>query len=250
MRDDLPAVEILGVRVARLDSAAALAEVARLYDEERPSIVAYVNAHTLNLAAGDPVFRDLLGRAGLVLNDGAGLAIAGRLHGTPFPENLNGSDFNPRIAGLAAARGWPLWLLGARPGVAERAAGRLVEQWPDLRIAGTHHGYFDDDRAMTELIAASGARVLMVAMGNPRQEQWLDDHLAATGCHLGIGVGAFFDFTAGSVRRAPAWMNRLGIEWLWRLAQEPRRMWRRYVVGNPLFLWRVVTGRVRRRRAG
>lgn len=245
MRDDLPAVEILGVRVARLDPAAALAEVARLYEEEAPSIVAYVNAHTLNLAAGDLSFREVLGRAALVLNDGAGIAIAGRIQGRPFPANLNGSDFNPLIARLAADRGWPLFLLGARPGVAEAAARRLGEQSPGVQVAGVHHGYFDDSDEVVRSIRESGARVLMVAMGNPRQELWLGRHLGATGCRFGVGVGAFFDFTAGTVRRAPRWLNRVGLEWLFRLVQEPGRMWRRYVIGNPLFVWRVLYDRVR-----
>ena len=243
-------VEVLGVPVARLTAAAAREELARLYERERPALVAYANAHTLNLASRDSGYRDVLRAADIVLNDGAGLDIAGRLFGRPFPENLNGSDFNPMILEEAAARGWPVFFLGARPGVAEEAVRRLSERISGLRVVGTRNGYFgpESSDAVAREIAATGAGLLMVAMGNPLQEEWLNRYLEATGARLGIGVGAFFDFSAGVVPRAPAWMNKLWLEWLYRLLQEPRRMWRRYVVGNPLFLLRVLRARLTRRR--
>lgn len=239
---------MLGVPVARLTAAAARQEVVRLYERDRPALVAYANAHTLNLASRDSGYREVLRGADIVLNDGAGLAIAGRIFGRPFPENLNGSDFNPQILEEAAAHGWAAFLLGAKPGVAEEAARRLCARIPGLAIAGTRDGYFAPSEAgeVARSIAETGAGVLMVAMGNPLQETWLNRHLEATGARLGVGVGAFLDFTAGVVPRAPAWMNRLGIEWAYRLAQEPRRMWRRYVLGNPLFLARVLGARIGR----
>lgn len=237
--------------IARMDARAALVEVERLADDPAPALVAYVNAHTLNLARRDPSYLELLRSAALVLNDGAGVALAARMRGARFPANLNGSDFNPRILELAARRAWPVYFLGARPGVAERAAARMRALIPDLRVAGTRDGYFerahDDDVAAA--VRASGAAVVMVAMGNPLQERWLADNLAATGARLGVGVGAFFDFAAGVVPRAPAWMNRLGIEWLFRLYQEPRRMWRRYLLGNAEFVARAALDALRARRA-
>ena len=244
MSDD-PTIEILGVPIARLSIEAALERLVRLHDEAGPSLVAYANAHTLNIASRDPGYREVLRSAAIVFNDGSGVGIAARLWGRPFPANLNGTDLNPRILRLAAERGWPVYLLGARPGVADVAARKATEALPGLEIAGTHSGYFSplEEPRLVEAIRASGAGLLMVAMGNPLQEQWLARHLAATGARLGIGVGAFFDFTAGSVKRAPAWMSRWGVEWIWRLGQEPRRMWRRYVLGNPIFLARVLRER-------
>ena len=239
----LPAIEILGVPVARLDHDAALREINKLYDGAGPARVVYVNAHSLNLAASDPEYAGILRRADLVLNDGVGMALAARIRGASFPENLNGSDFNPLIVGLASERGWPVFFLGAAEGVADGTAERLGHRYPALRVAGTLHGYAGT-AASVEAVRASGAHLLMVAMGNPLQERFLDRHLAGTGARIGVGVGAFFDFTAGVVPRAPAWMNEAGVEWMWRLAQEPRRMWRRYVVGNPLFLARVVRERL------
>lgn len=240
-------VRILGVPIARLEAAAALDEVERLYDLPEPQIVAYANAHTLNLAYGDPSYRAFLERAGVVLGDGAGVMLAARLAHAPLPENLNGSDFNPKILRRAAQRRWPVYFLGGRPGVADAAAARWRRALDGLDVVGVAHGYVDDPAAAAAAVAETGAGVVMVAMGNPLQEWWLDEWLPATGCRLGVGVGAFFDFSAGAVPRAPAWMNRAGIEWVYRLYQEPRRMWRRYVLGNPLFLARVARERLSRR---
>lgn len=245
MDRSVPSLEILGVPVARLSRAEALDRIQELYEAPGSSSVAYVNAHTLNLAYGHAEYRRVLNRAALVLNDGSGVAMAARLKGARFPENLNGSDLNPLIVERAAQRGWPLYLLGAREGVAERAAAALRRRFPGLEMAGVHHGFFPEmgSGAIADRIRASGAGLLMVAMGNPRQELWLADHLLATGVSIGIGVGAFFDFSAGEVPRAPAWMNRAGIEWMYRLGREPQRLFRRYIVGNPTFLVRAWSDR-------
>lgn len=250
MRGDIPTITVLGVPVAALTVTAALAEVRVLLDGDRPALLAYVNAHSLNLAARDPDYRATLRAADLVLNDGSGLAIAAKLHGTAFPANLNGTDFTPRLLGIAAERDAPVFLLGGRPGVADTAAARLAERIPGLRVVGHEHGYLARDADAVAKITASGARILLVGMGNPRQERWLAEHLPATGVRLGVAVGAFLDFAAGAVPRAPHWMRAAGIEWLYRLFREPSRLWRRYVLGNPVFLCRVVaerlTGRWRR----
>lgn len=253
MPTQLPSVEILGVEVTSASSSAAVDEIERLADGEPPLLVVYVNAHTLNLASTDDSYLELIRSAGVVLNDGIGVALAARLHGHRFPENLNGSDFNPRILELAARRRWRVFLLGASAGVAETAARRLVERWPDLEIVGTRDGFFSrsQDAEVAASIKALSADLVMVAMGNPLQERWLAENLHATGARVGVGVGAFFDFTAGTAKRAPGWMNRAGIEWVWRLVQEPRRLWKRYVVGNPVFLVRVLRDRFRSlRRSG
>lgn len=247
MERSFPTIEVLGVPVAKLHPEDALAEIERIHERGSPELVAYANAHTLNLAASDPSYKELLRRAALVLNDGAGIALAARINGNRFPANLNGSDFNPLILGLAAAKGWPVFLLGAKPGVAERAAAAMNRRYPQLDVVGTHDGYWPAgaDAEVAAEIRSTGASLVMAALGNPLQERWLSDHLEGTGARIGVGVGAFFDFAAGEVRRAPAWMNRLGIEWIFRLLQEPRRLWRRYIVGNPLFLGRVLRARFR-----
>jgi exopolysaccharide biosynthesis WecB/TagA/CpsF family protein len=241
-------VELLGVRFARLTAEEALAEAELLYERAAPAWVAVENVHGLNLAWADPGFRATLGRAALVLNDGKGVMLAALLHGLPFPKDLNGNYFTPLLLARAAQRGWPTFFLGADPGVAERAADRITSLLPDLRVVGTRHGYVTEDAAdaVCGEIRARGAGLLLVGMGNPLQERWLDRNLERTGARLGVGVGAFFDFQAGKVPRAPGWMNRLGIEWVHRLALEPGRLWRRYLLGNPTFVYRVLRERARR----
>lgn len=204
-----------------------------------PRHLCYVNAHSLNLAYTDGQFRDVISRADLVLNDGIGLELAARMRGRRFPENLNGSDFTLRLLTLAAEQGWRVYLYGGEPGVAAAARERLCETIKGLAIVGFCDGFSNQtDEDIIADIRAARADIVIVALGQPMQELWVDAHLSATGCHLGVGVGAFLDFMSGRVTRAPRWMNRLGVEWLFRLSQEPGRLWRRYVVGNPVFLWR------------
>jgi exopolysaccharide biosynthesis WecB/TagA/CpsF family protein len=238
---DLERLAVLGVPVvrARTDAVLRLLE-ARLGGEGEPATIFFANAHSLNLARRIPELELAMREATLVLNDGAGLALAGRMRRRPFPENLNGSDLSPRLLALAASVGAPTYFLGARPGVAERAAERMASAIDGLEIAGYRDGYFSSDetpRVLTD-IHRSGAGLLLVAMGNPRQELWLSEHLGACGARVGVGVGAFFDFASGTLPRAPTWMNRAGIEWVWRFAHEPRRLAARYLIGNPLFIAR------------
>jgi exopolysaccharide biosynthesis WecB/TagA/CpsF family protein len=246
MDQELPVIEILGVPIACLEQTQALKEIQRLHERTSPALVAYLNAHTLNLASRSPSYRALLNRTDLNLNDGSGVALAARLQGRRFKENLNGSDFNRAILREAARLGWSVYLLGAAQGVADLAARRLTTDIKELKVVGTRSGYFTEaeSNAVVEEIRGAGADLLLVAMGNPRQEEWLAAHLPATGARVGIGVGAFLDFSAEVVPRAPRWMSKAGVEWLWRLGQEPRRMWRRYVLGNPMFLARVVKDRL------
>jgi exopolysaccharide biosynthesis WecB/TagA/CpsF family protein len=234
-------LDVLGLRVHMVQEAEALARIERMHEHGPPSYVSYVNPHTANLAYGDPAFRSAVAGAQLRLPDGFGLRVAARRQGVPVPAILNGSDFNAAVLRRAAARGWSVFLLGARPGIAARAGERLQRRIPGLQLAGAHHGYFDDAEAhaVADRVRASGASVLMVALGQPRQEHWLERHLPATGVRVGLAVGGFLDFAAGEVRRAPPWMNRAGLEWTFRLAQEPTRLAHRYLVGNLAFIWRV-----------
>ncbi len=242
MRSHIPTTTVLGVGVAVLDVDAALTEVRRLLNGREPAVLAYANAHALNVASRNEEFLRVLREADLVLNDGSGLALAARLRGLTFPANLNGTDFTPKVLLAAAECGASVFLLGGAPGVAQAAAERLRTDIPGLSVAGCAHGYFAeaDLPALLAEIRASNARVLLVGMGNPQQELWLADHLADTGAVLGVAVGAFLDFAAQRVPRAPDWMRSAGIEWVYRLAREPRRLFGRYVAGNPLFLQRVV----------
>jgi alpha-1,3-mannosyltransferase len=242
---NVPRWDILGIPVIAGCTDEVVAELDwRLAKGERIRL-AYLNAHSSNLAATDSTFRAaLIGFT--ILNDGIGLDIAARvLNGVRFPENLNGTDFTLRYLDQTRHR-FRLYLLGAHAGVAEAAAAALHDALPRHAIAGTHHGFFRDEDALRIAgeIRASGADVVLVALGNPAQELWIETSFDATGCRLAIGVGALFDFVAGGVSRAPPWLRKLRMEWLFRLALEPRRLWRRYLFGNPVFLARVAVARL------
>jgi N-acetylglucosaminyldiphosphoundecaprenol N-acetyl-beta-D-mannosaminyltransferase len=241
VRADLPSIEISGVPVARVTPRRALDAIEDLAQSAPPVMVVHVNVHTLNLAVADDSYGELIRSADLVLNDGKGIMLGARLLRTRFPADLNGNFFTPLLLELAGRRGWPVYLLGAKPGVAERAAEIVAGRIPGLTVAGARDGYFaaGEEEEVAANIRASGAKVVLVGLGNPRQERWLARWLGSTGALVGSGVGAFFDFQTGEVARAPDWMNRMGLEWVHRLAKEPRRMWHRYLVGNPRFLWRV-----------
>lgn len=239
---NFPTIEMLGIPFARLTAADALAQIEALYEREEPAFVAHANVHTINLALADPEYRETLRSADMVLNDGKGVMLGARLLGERFPQDLNGNFFTPLVVERAADRGWPVFLLGAKPGVPDQLATVLRERHPSLNIVGTCDGYFsrEEEPGIVAEIQDADTELLLVGMGNPHQERFLRRHLRASGARLGIGVGAYFDFQTGTVTRAPRWMNKAGLEWVYRLAQEPKRMWRRYLVGNPAFVLRVL----------
>jgi exopolysaccharide biosynthesis WecB/TagA/CpsF family protein len=238
------ATPILGVPFSLLSFEEAVERIEALAlagGETRQVVLA--NAHTLNLAAADPGYRDALRRAALVLRDGVGVELAARLAGVRPGHNFVGTDFVPALLQRLAARpgGASVFLVGGREGVAERAAQALAGI-PGLRVAGALPGYGELDAALARVRAAA-PDVLLVALGNPAQERWIDAHRRELGARVALGVGALFDYLAGRVPRAPAWVLRLRAEWLFRMLVEPRRLWRRYVVGNPRFLLRVLRHR-------
>lgn len=222
--------------VAVLTPDAARCRVIDAIEARQPLLVAFANAHMVNTARRDPALVAALAGA-LLLNDGVGLSLASRwLYGKPFPANLNGTDFTPAVL-AALTRRTRVFLVGSAPGVAKEAGCRLAATYPNVEIAGTQHGFFApaEEAALTARIIASGADLILAAMGNPRQEIWAGAHLGRLGIPI-LCVGAFLDFTAGKVRRAPVLFQRTGTEWVYRLAQEPRRMARRYLAGNVAFL--------------
>jgi len=204
--------------------------------------VVLANAHTVNLAADVPAYRRVLTEADLVLRDGVGVELAARLDGVEAGHNFVGTDFVPALLGRLGPRAVRVFLYGAEPGVAERAADVLRTGGGHVTIVGTAPGFGDVAR-VTRQIRAARPDVLLVALGNPTQECWIDEHREELGVPVSIGVGALFDYLAGRVRRAPQWVLRLRAEWLFRLVVEPKRLWRRYVMGNPRFVWRVLRSR-------
>lgn len=231
---------ILNVPILVKTSTEAIDLLDREFKRETPEVVVFANAHTLNSTAVDDRVQSVLDHS-IVFNDGIGVDIASRLlFGKTFPENLNGTDFIPHYLRQTRHR-YRVFLLGGQRGIASTAARRLANIAPQHEFVGSHHGYFSkgDQPYVIEQIRRSRADILLVAMGNPHQETWLDDHLRETGCSLGFGVGGLFDFTAGFVPRAPEWIQAARMEWSYRLLQQPRRLWRRYLVEMPVFLMRI-----------
>ena len=238
----LPAMRMFGLTVTNASKEAALDWISgRVFTGERTRI-AFLNAHCANVAASDATYREALATTDALLPDGSGIALAARLHRTRLAANLNGTDLVPALCERLAYTGHSVFLLGGRPGVAEDAALKLQADYPGLAIAGSHHGFLTEanEAATIREINASGASVILVAMGVPMQDSWLARVAPQLRPAVSIGVGALFDFLAGKVSRAPQALRSTGLEWTWRLAQEPARMWRRYIVGNPLFVARAV----------
>lgn len=200
--------------------------------------VHFINAHCANVAARDPAYKAALKTGDMLLPDGIGVELAARMTGQRFIANLNGTDLTPLLLAEAAERGLSVFLFGGTPGTADKAADTLRDHVPGLTIAGTRDGYggAEDPFAAISEINASGADILLVAMGVPRQDLWLAQYADFLAPRVTMGVGALLDFLAGNVSRAPAIVRKARSEWVWRLAIEPRRMAQRYLIGNFVFM--------------
>jgi beta-1,4-glucosyltransferase len=246
--------EIDAVAVSDLTRTAAFEHLRAAMDQGQQVALGFCNANMLLKALCAPSYAAAL-RNLVLLNDGVGLDLCSLLfRGRGFRENLNGTDFVPALLD-GDARSRTLFLLGARPGVAEAAARNLALRYPQHRVVGVRHGYFareDTDRVIAEINAAA-PDILLVALGNPDQETFIAEHAHRIDARLLMGVGALIDYTAGTAVRAPAPVRLLRLEWLYRLMREPRRLGRRYTVEAALFLGLIVRLRlaalVRGRRA-
>jgi N-acetylglucosaminyldiphosphoundecaprenol N-acetyl-beta-D-mannosaminyltransferase len=246
-------VTILGVRIDRVDMAQSMARIDQFIVEGGQHRVVTVNLDYLRHSLRIPAFLDALTSADLAVADGAPVVWACRLFGRPVPERVAGVDLADRCAELAAARGYGLFLLGAGPGVAEAAAVVLRTKYPDLRVVGTITpplGEFsqEEEQHIGECIRKARPHILLVALPTPRQELWNHRHVQEWEVPVTVGVGAAFDMLSGRVPRAPHWMQRSGLEWLFRLWLEPRRLWRRYLIHDAPVLVRVLLSRLGLRR--
>jgi N-acetylglucosaminyldiphosphoundecaprenol N-acetyl-beta-D-mannosaminyltransferase len=243
LQSPIPALYILGVRVDDVTAGETLTLIEQFVAERAPHQICTVNPEFVVQAQQDRAFRDVINRAALCLPDGVGLLWAARRLGHPLRERVAGSDLVGQIAARAAQRGWRLYLLGAAPGVADKAAEVLRARHPRLVVAGTFPGSPapDEEDAIVERIRAARPDVLLVAFGAPAQDVWIARNQPRLQAPVAIGVGGSLDFIAGVAQRAPAWMQRLGLEWLHRLIREPWR-WRRQLA-LPRFVWQVLFAR-------
>ncbi len=247
---NLEATALLGVRIHMLTVARLLGLIEQTILEQRQALIANVNIHAMNLAYEHRWFRAFLNQSDLVFCDGFGVKWGARLLGQRLPERITYADWIWQLSELAEARGFTFFLLGAEPGVAERAAEKLRTRFPRLLVVGTHHGYFDqtsqsaENESILHVINAARPNLLILGMGMPKQEKWLMENWERVEANVALTGGAVFDYVSGTLRRGPSWMTNHGFEWLARLVIEPRRLWKRYLLGNPLFMWRIFKQRL------
>lgn len=217
-------INLLGVSVDCQKKGEALRYVQERIAQKRPTRIYTPNPVIIQTAARNPVFRDVLNRADLNLPDGSGLLLAARILSLPLSERVAGIEFAEALLALAQQNGYGVFLFGGKPGVAHAAASRLKQRFPNLRICGARHGYFDEKHSpmIAKQIQRSGANILLVGLGAPRQEFWIHHHMPR-GVSVAMGVGGSLDVWAGTVCRAPAFLSALGLEWLWRMILEPHR---------------------------
>ena len=219
-------IDVLGVEFDNLTLAEAVDRAQALAGGEGFHYVVTPNPEIVMTAQKDPAFQKVLSGADLVLPDGIGVIKAAAILGRPLKERVPGIDVAVALMGRMAGSGTRLFLLGAKPGVAEQAAANLRQIYPGLTICGTHDGYFREDAPVVEAIRSAGADVVFVCLGAPKQELWMVEHGPATGAHLMVGLGGSLDVFAGVVERAPKFWTDHGLEWFYRLCKEPRRIGR------------------------
>ena len=240
----MESVEILGCRLDLLDRDEATDAILRFARDESGALIVTLGTEMVVYAQRDPEFRTVLNESALSLCDTVGVLTVARQRGATLQERVTGVELVERLCQRAAKEGLPIYFFGGAEGVAADAAAILEVRFPGLIVAGTRNGFFssEEDGAIVEAIRSSGARILFVGLGSPRQELWMARNLRATGCGVGIGIGGSFDVISGRVKRAPMLWRRFGIEWLYRLIREPQRFRRQLAL--PYFVWLVALDRL------
>jgi len=246
-------LDLSGALIDQIEFEDAVSRIRSFPASGQEHQIVTVNLDFLSIAERDPHFRDTINRADLAVADGMPLVWASRLTGSPLPERITGVELVDACCELAAETGEGVFLLGAAPGVAEQAAQRMEELYTGLKVVGIYAPPFgalsaQENELIVERIRAAKPTYLFVALGAPRQDMWIRAHLGQLGVPVCMGVGCVLDLLAGKVNRAPQWMQRMGLEWAYRLCQEPRRLWRRYLVNDLPTLGRLVLRSMRERR--
>lgn len=241
-------VDVLGISV-RLDFTMReiVRELVRRAEKRIRTDVAFLHTDCVNIAQVDQEYAEVLERQDFVLPDGVGVKIGAMFKGQRPRDNINGTDMFPVLCDAVSKHNQSVFFLGAKPGVAERMREKLAVKFPQFRVAGIQHGYFEveNTKEIIDQINASGADFLMVGFGAPLQEKWLQDHGDEIDVPIRMGVGGLFDFLSGDIPRAPLWMRKNGLEWLFRFLIQPRLRFKRYVIGSPLFIGRLLVERLK-----
>lgn len=236
-------IDVMGLKFDSMTMDEALSRAEALLRGDKAAYVVTPNAEIAYEALHDGQLREMLNGADLMLPDGAGVVLASKLLRTPVKQKVAGVDFAAGLLGILERNGQSLYLLGGKTGIGELAAQKMLEAHPQLCIAGIADGYFQDEAPVIAKINASGADALFVCLGAPKQERFMVQHQQELHVHLMAGLGGSLDAFAGTVQRAPAWMIRLNLEWLYRLIREPKRF--RRMLRLPKYLWAVMLKRIR-----
>jgi N-acetylglucosaminyldiphosphoundecaprenol N-acetyl-beta-D-mannosaminyltransferase len=240
--EDNQTVNILGVRVGTQNSKMLIQFIADSIENGNKINIAYINIHTINQSLKDPWFREYLNRASRTYCDGYGVKLGAFLLGHHIPERYTAPDWLPELVATCVQNNYSMFFLGAKPNIAERAAANLIEKYPNLQIVGSHHGYFNtatnchENESVIQMLNSIDFDILVLGLGTPLQEKWLDENWSRLNCLVALPVGAAFDYLAGEVWRAPRWMTDHGLEWLGRLIINPKQFWRRYLLGIPSYM--------------
>ena len=234
-------VDVLGVGISAVTMATAVAEISRWIEHKEQHYVCVTGVHGVMESQDDPELLAIHNRSGLTTPDGMPMVWAAHRAGVRQVERVYGPDLMLELSARAAEHGWGFYMFGGKPGVADQLGKRLAKRFPGLKVVGTasppfHPWTENEDREMVERVNEAGPDVVWVGLSTPKQERWMASHLGHVRAPALIGVGAAFDIHAGLQPQAPRWMQRSGLEWSYRLAREPRRLWRRYLRNNPRFL--------------
>lgn len=241
----IPRTNIIGVGVSAVSIPLAVETIEQWILRREKHYVCVSNVHLLTECQRDPGLKRIHNRAGMVTPDGMPLVWLSRLKGSPQVSRVYGPDLLQAMCAVSARKGYRNYFYGGAEGVASQLAESLCKQFPGLQVVGTDSPPFralteEEDRAAVERVNAAHPDILWVGLGAPKQERWMAAHQEKVNAHVMIGVGAAFDFLSGAKKQAPKWMQRSGLEWLYRLASEPRRLWKRYLINNPWFVYLVL----------
>ena len=241
-----PTVDVLGVGIDAITMSVAVDQISRWVESHEKHYVCVTGVHGVMESQSDPELLQIHNSSGLTTPDGMPLVWAARWAGVEHVERVYGPDLMLDVCSQAAEHGWTCYFYGGQDGVPEMLADRLSERFPGLKVVGTHSPPFrelsdEEDLLEVERINQADPDLVWVGLSTPKQERWMASHRGRLGARVLLGVGAAFDIHAGLLPQAPRWMQRSGLEWLYRLYREPRRLWRRYLKNNPRFLIRVAT---------
>lgn len=238
---DIPTRTVLGVPIAALRLKEISSVVASLIEKNgNKKTLFYVDAHHFNIANKDLAFKKILQEATFVHASGIGPVLASRMLGQSLPERTPTPDFIEEIFSIAEKKKWSFYLLGGEEDVIEKTVKNLQKSFPGMKIVGYHHGFFTNNNKIAEDINRVKPDIILVGMGPPKQEVWIAENKERINARIFWGVGALFDVLSGKRKRGPKWVRRLGFEWVFRLIQEPRRLWKRYIFGNTEFVFIVL----------